>query len=959
MHFESLNIHGFGCLRTDITFAPNKLNLIIANNEMGKTTLVSALLAAFYGIESDERKKKTVLPKLKNVLPWTRPEEFGLTLDFTADKVQWRIERDFNNGSVKLIDRVSGRDLSDNYHKGRGRYRIGEELIGLSCEDFLKSFYLQQEEAYEVYDTGGLTAHVQRIATAREGDVTSEHAIERLQNVLREYPLSDIRGARNIENTLKRLNSERENTLNEIDSLKRQRDEIEPLCIRLAEIERELIRLNSRRDRDILNAEREEAREISELLETQEKIREEHNQLSAAAEELEIFSSFPADKWGRLNTISGRFDELTAALERQHIDIKTNADEPLSEIEEKLIEFEALQPVTKDDLQQFGTVVSRLEDRQERLGKIEKQRNELEEKLQTEGFNRERYGGLKKSFSALDNERRRSISDFNAINREVEDSYRDLQGEREKLQKNLAASLKVYKQRRLVMMLLLLAAVAGSITGAALLMSAETFGWIFVGVSFIPAVTGIVVLISVLQFKSKNLNTLKDELVFADRRESEVQSKLEATSEEIDTLARKLDLSDGSELLSEFSAFEKMEELSKPLYELERGLSQACEETGDALKLITPYFDRAGRSLSENGDVISTTRELLNDYHKVLGLNERRQLHVSRKEQMNNDLTILENNLETNGKEINEIMQLGNVETNLPLEEMVSAFKESLEKHREYISIVEDRLPPIKRELLPETELASKNDRLKELKRRGVASETAERSEHSKEYDRERAEDATRQMDGLNEERIEINRNISAVIDLYQRRYPELSLQLDKLEESLKQAEAFKTEVDIAINILQEISREVYRSWAHSLSDEAAPLLNALNPNYGKMKFSEDLTFTIIDVKKGKILTSEEVGSIVSTGARYEIYLAARLGIARYLSRSAKDRLPIVLDEPLAMADDERFLSGMSFFLETLSRHHQVLIVSCHAMRHQWLEEGIQEHFSDRVHNTTLLSRVC
>ena len=142
MIFEALKVTGYGCLRGEYKFAPDKVNLAVADNETGKSTLVSAILAAFYGIVEDERVTRDPRPRRKNVLPWTKPEEFGVTLDFCVDKIHWRIQRDFNSGLVKLIDRDSVRDHTDEYYKGHGGYRIGEGIIGLSCADFLKSFFL-------------------------------------------------------------------------------------------------------------------------------------------------------------------------------------------------------------------------------------------------------------------------------------------------------------------------------------------------------------------------------------------------------------------------------------------------------------------------------------------------------------------------------------------------------------------------------------------------------------------------------------------------------------------------------------------------------------------------------------------------------------------------------------------------------------------------------------------------
>jgi len=91
------------------------------------------------------------------------------------------------------------------------------------------------------------------------------------------------------------------------------------------------------------------------------------------------------------------------------------------------------------------------------------------------------------------------------------------------------------------------------------------------------------------------------------------------------------------------------------------------------------------------------------------------------------------------------------------------------------------------------------------------------------------------------------------------------------------------------------------------LSEETAPFLTALNPRYGELSFKEDLSFTVRDKSVNRVIPSSEAEAILSTGARDEVFLAARLGIACYLARGARGPVPIVLDEPLSAMDDDKF----------------------------------------------------
>ena len=77
--------------------------------------------------------------------------------------------------------------------------------------------------------------------------------------------------------------------------------------------------------------------------------------------------------------------------------------------------------------------------------------------------------------------------------------------------------------------------------------------------------------------------------------------------------------------------------------------------------------------------------------------------------------------------------------------------------------------------------------------------------------------------------------------------------------------------------------------------------------------------------------------SSVSTGAREQLHLVARLAALRHLGTGPRG-LPLLLDDPLVGADDERFAAVLSFLVEDVLVERPVLLVSCHEKRHErWL----------------------
>jgi uncharacterized protein YhaN len=100
-------------------------------------------------------------------------------------------------------------------------------------------------------------------------------------------------------------------------------------------------------------------------------------------------------------------------------------------------------------------------------------------------------------------------------------------------------------------------------------------------------------------------------------------------------------------------------------------------------------------------------------------------------------------------------------------------------------------------------------------------------------------------------------------------------------------------------------------------------------------------------------MDDEHVMSQVSRGAQDQIYLAMRIAINEYLSSSVGN-LPMILDEPFANTDDERFLEAVKFLVNDISRRHQVIMLTCHRKRHEWLRRELPELFENQMEVVTL-----
>ena len=69
MKLLRLKADGFGALRGEFRFDPDRVTVILDDNERGKSTLLAAIAAALYGLEGDRRSHRPLTP-FERWKPW-------------------------------------------------------------------------------------------------------------------------------------------------------------------------------------------------------------------------------------------------------------------------------------------------------------------------------------------------------------------------------------------------------------------------------------------------------------------------------------------------------------------------------------------------------------------------------------------------------------------------------------------------------------------------------------------------------------------------------------------------------------------------------------------------------------------------------------------------------------------------------------------------------------------------
>lgn len=106
-----LHLKGFGRFRESaaVEFVPG-VNVVLADNEQGKSTLVAGMAAVIYGLSTAADPKAFSQERFRN---WHGPSQFSGELEFAAGGELFRLQRNFDNHRVSLQRLVDGSWLEE------------------------------------------------------------------------------------------------------------------------------------------------------------------------------------------------------------------------------------------------------------------------------------------------------------------------------------------------------------------------------------------------------------------------------------------------------------------------------------------------------------------------------------------------------------------------------------------------------------------------------------------------------------------------------------------------------------------------------------------------------------------------------------------------------------------------------------------------------------------------------
>ena len=169
MRIDKIEIDGFGKLHHVTLPFSEGFNLIVGDNESGKSTLCEFLLAMFYEFPNVLKKTTRYDDGRKLYRPWNG-DAFGGRVYFTdTDGTKYVLEKTF--GKTKNSDR-SKLMLADTWETVDGGENAGERFFGLGREGFLKTLYVKSLDANASVGGEEILARLSNMETGADEEIS-------------------------------------------------------------------------------------------------------------------------------------------------------------------------------------------------------------------------------------------------------------------------------------------------------------------------------------------------------------------------------------------------------------------------------------------------------------------------------------------------------------------------------------------------------------------------------------------------------------------------------------------------------------------------------------------------------------------------------------------------------------------------------------------------------------------
>ena len=932
MFISKIHVHGFGPLTNrTLSFTENQVTVICEPNEAGKSSLVDAIVHSFFSFNG-EKKKRGVLRSLEKYRPWssTNKDPYGVEMTVVMDDgKRLRLTSDFMRSQpLEIRDLDQGKTLDQNGQS------FGQRFFGMSQDCFTSTFVLRQKEGEG--NAADLPALVEQAAasTGSKGKmITAQKALKDLAGVTSTHP-TEATAPIKPETLLKRLEEAQHDAEAELaratEKWKLYSEEMNDAAALDEEIAN-LTRMRKEVERRLTIAELHEAREHLKSLKESADRGQHHAQLSA---ELEPFARFLSADRARARSLSDEARAAQLRLERARQSPVSREEERLEKIEEELAAFPpTMAEVTQADADDLRWMMRDLPHKNNDLKALEDQIKAARRDARDAGVPVENFDAMRKNLPGV------AANDLRVV-MEQETRRRDAESETTKAAATLAEAERETVSARA-------ARAARRWKASAALITFITLGILAFIVALIgfPVAATVAAVVSLAaggfgfwQMHLAQVESVRD-LEPALAREISAKSELGRIKERLDaemsnlarTMAR-LQLDEETlqsiRQMSEWAI--RLTPINERMEQREAHIKLRDELLHDALAIVQKVMPDV-RINEVNELNLERAMAKVDDYLQKSRLKE--QLSATsgeRRREMESAATQL---AEADGALTSMLDELL-----LPpgtRDERMAALEDGCEKARRLSELGPAPFTP------GEAEISTAENRLALLEKRAAkehAAAPASDSDNPQELDhatapavlRDELEHLARRHDQMREDRARLFSECSRAAEEWRSDQPRLQEKIDRLKMETSRHREFVEALNTAREIMQGLADEIHANWAGGLNERVNELLSLINDDYFEMELNEKLEISVKARSTGQRMTGPQLQHL-SRGASDQLKLVMRTAIAEFVAGGA-GRLPLILDEPFAHWDDERFVSALRM-LNQLAERHQIILLTCHAWR--------------------------
>ena len=937
MHIKRLLVRGFGRLvNRTIDLPEGKVALISRPNESGKTAFLEAIIASLYGLPEKERASKTRVP-LRNVYePWDS-DEFGLEVDVNVSGSDIRLIRDFAGRKFQVMELTNGQDVTSSTNG-----ESAKKWLGIGSDDFRRLSCISGKETLQITDSQGVRGRLEELLSGSE--LTAEAASRLIEQSTQRYrdPNGNVvllaTAIARSQTALDEANAKR-------SELCEQQEHKAVEITELEEVERRIAELHVQEAEASAEASRLRLSEIRERLAKHHLAERESSGLRAEADAIQGLQDFPLYKQDTLTRLAVSIQTAAPMLSER--------DAAKRELQSQLEDLQAqvdavgglakMSPQEADMLRDSSTVLRELE-RDFKAGRG--QQESLSRLLEQNGIDEGTADRLYKCFDEARYEDQLAVTTWIERTRTYEtDRERFHQMEAQSNSAKEGLEKRRATHQRNCIGLGFLTVVAALFGGTTLFAGISLVSWICFG--------GAGALFVLWLWQANKAAGRRAEIASVDKTLGDIileyknrASELENLRKSADLAAANLGVGSGRQAAEDWLLYVANRHLVREWARVKESIEAVGARLESAQFKAMSLAQQCGQPLSAAESNSSEIQRLALSAVQIQDIVRQRDSAKAKLDTHSKELDRQRTTLHEQKNEVLDILVEANIPAEGGLDEALVRFVEQADKARRYKFLTTELLPAREVGLLEDSEVQTLSNEEQELASRLAGVSEVPSSRLGGGEARAQLEEIQSQLKFVEARAAELNAGLWDTLNRIRHDLPAVETEIEKLTDYLTRAHRFQRASGIARDVLGEVGENARKQWAVWLNSAANHLLKELDVRWSDVVFGEDLSFTVRDAVSGRWLDMLEASAHLSSGAKDQVWFAARTGICQALSQA--EPLPILLDDPFLTWDDERFRKGMRLLAGQVGTANQVILVTCHEDRHKMIQHDDPEWFDER-----------